>query len=386
MSLSRSLSRAKRRFQHAYQDWRLRRAVAQEKRTTFQAEARRAKSGLRGESSLKLRYQRLKLWWHQRAERRAKAWARRKERYPWIRWLENKQGWIVGTFFLALVAAFCVFLFRETHLQPAKTRGGIPYGNDPAVKVNGNTITMATYLQSLEMTYGPLVLQRLTEQEVIRQEAARLRIALTPEERLALKEALKDHPQAGIRYPALESEILTRKLVLREISKSRKHEIYEDFKADLALYRLRGIRFDTKSKAEAFAGELKKGTPIVEAAAKHSNDGAVLKAFDSLTLGDIREQLGAATSEALQGRQPGEMTRPVSAPGGYAIYVVDEIQTSYEEIEGAIDTVLVESERSKFLFRLLSKAKIESQYLDQNLLATPTPVSTKAGPNFDREI
>lgn len=375
MNFPRWLGRAKRRLLRSYQDLRLRRALANEKRNASrEAERRRAQSGSGDTGRVRLFYQRFQIWHHHQSERRAKAWARHRERYPWVRWIEKKQGFLVGSFFILLVIGFCILLFKETH-APSKRRIRTPFGNEPAVTVNGRAITMATYFQSLELAYGPAMLQKLTEQEAVKQEAARLKVDLSPEDRVALKDALKEDPQAGLRYPELETSLLIRKIILRAASRERKLEIYESFKDDLTLYRLRGVRFDTRAKAEQFLGEVGKGTSVQEAAKKYSKEG-VLAAFDALTLGEIREEFGPATSESLQALKPGESSKPLSTHGGYAVYLVDEVSNSFQASERAIDNILVEAERAQLLHKILSKAKIESPYLQDNVIAKPTSTRT----------
>ncbi len=381
MGFSQWWRRQRLQFTRSYQDARLRRALAREQRRTLSGERRRAQRAASGESKLKLAYQRFQIWNHKRSEQSAREWARRRERYGWLAWLQKKQGWIIALFFLALMAVFAAFLFRETY-RPKRGRGPALGGNEPAVVVNGRRIPMGLYIQSLEMAHGPAVLQRLTEQEAIRQEAERLKLSLSPEERIELKERFKNDPQGAIHLPEAEAEILLRQIIGKETDKARKTEVFETFKKDLTIYTLRGMRFESRAKADGFVAALRNGVNPAEAGKKFSQDGGMVSALGSLTLGDIREQFGPATAEALSQLEVGQITPPLTNAGGFAIYQIAERKASFDDVQPAIDNILVEAERAKVMHRILSKAKIDSPYLEENLLApttTPTPTSQKRG-------
>ena len=98
---------------------------------------------------------------------------------------------------------FVVLLLKS----PRVTRGGVTVPDPRTVSVltvNGKKISQADLREALELTYGPVVLQQLLEQEVIRQEAERRKVALTKEEEAGVSSALFTNPLRKVRQPQLD--------------------------------------------------------------------------------------------------------------------------------------------------------------------------------------
>ena len=122
---------------------------------------------------------------------------------PAYKWFHGKRSILPWALFLGLSAVFVVLLLKS----PRVTRGGVTVPDPRTVSVltvNGKKISQADLREALELTYGPVVLQQLLEQEVIRQEAERRKVTLTKEEEAGVSSALFTNPLRKVRQPQLD--------------------------------------------------------------------------------------------------------------------------------------------------------------------------------------
>lgn len=366
MSFQSWWSKQRREFAQAHQQRKLQAAVRRQKRKVKAEERRRLRAQASSQSWTTRTSQRFSIWRRLQAERRLSRQARWRDKYSWYRWMERRQGLLIGLTFMLLMGVFCIFLFKEAYAPKRKVAPG--YGDESAVTVNGRKITMARYIKSLEIAHGPAMLQELTEQEVIRQEAERLKIEIPAEERVRIQDSLTKDPQYIVKYPQIEKAMLLRKIILKETSEARKREVYELFKDDLVTYFLEQLQFDDKAKAEAFREAVRQGTDVEQAAKRYTTQGSERMTMDGFTLGTIRDRFGAAASEALATAKKGDLTRALTSEKGYVVYRVKDIQRTFEAAKPTVESIIVDSETAKVLYRLLSKADIDSFYLERNLL------------------
>lgn len=302
---------------------------------------------------------------------------RRERRLDWeinnpdkMRLRHRWHGFLFGLFVLSLIVMYGYLVAREM--------GSDKKPEDMfkvAVTVNGKAVSDESFESTLRQAYGPVVLQKLTEQEVIRQEAARLAIVLTPAESENLGQAIRGDALSAIHLRDLETALLLRKITLHRVGRKRKEDVYRTFKPDLVLYTVGGYRFVNRLAAQRFEAGLAGGMSIDTAAQKFATDGLFPVKLGTYTRSLAKSQLGPAAADAIDGARPGARTRPLTAAGGLVVYRVLGVAEEFEQVESAIDDIIAEADSNLILFNLLSKARIESPHLE---LSSDTPPRSKS--------
>ena len=149
------------------------------------------------------KFQKYKLERERKKRMKAAWWSEVGSHHPVYKWFHGKRSILPWALFLGLGAVFVVLLLKS----PRVTRGGVTVPDPRTVSVltvNGKKISQADLREALELTYGPVVLQQLLEQEVIRQEAERRKVALTKEEEAGVSSALFTNPLRKVRQPQLD--------------------------------------------------------------------------------------------------------------------------------------------------------------------------------------
>lgn len=375
--LKRSMASSWRKMRHAFalrrQKWKMRLAERRRKRS---------KSKKAGSSRFQKTLKNLEVWYKRTQIRLLAWWRKKKSTSKIVRMVSKRQRLFFWLFIFSLTGVFVVFALSEVKDRDAENYL-IEYANRTAIKVNGVEISTEKYLKTLELAYGPEILQKLTEQEVVRQEAQRLGLELSQEDIEKLEFATRDAPNRTLVEAEILTSFLLRKIVLHSVAKDRKLEVYNTFKEDLVVYSLLGYRFESRQKAKDFESGIAAGLSLGAAGKKFSRDGAAPQRVGTFTLPQIRAQLGDATAEAVENLPLGKRSPPLNTVGGVAVYILESKGTSFEEVEPAIDTLIVEAETNQVLFELLSKADVESPYLREQRLkseatGSPTPAPTSS--------
>ena len=355
-------------------------AREQRKRAAESRRRRKKKAGSKS-SAVQRALVRFRLWRLQTSKVYKKRWAKALTESKVLAFLYKRRNWLLALLFLAGVGLFSFFLLRESAPQNIG-QGPIDFGERVALEINGKAIPYKVYVDTLVMAHGPEVLQKLTEQEVVRQEAERLKLEITPAEvsDIALK-ADKDPTRRRLHDAQLRTSLLLRKIILKQTSEERLQEVYQSFKGDLTLYSLQALRFKDRPAAGRFLEAVRKGTPSDIAASKFAENKGQVMAFGNMTVAQIHEQLGPGVAKEISEAQEGGLTSPVSARGSVFLFRVAKILTSYEDVKPAAVDLVVEAETTQTMYDLLSKAQIRSQFLEKNLLKedpqpSSTPVST----------
>ena len=226
------------------------------------------------------------------------------------------------------------------------------------------------------MTYGDTVLQKLVQEQLIRQEAQRLKLSLTPEEEKKIQELLEKDPLARLHRPELTTALLLKKVAVKKASKERKEKIYQDFKQDLVQYTISGLRFSDKKAVQSFVTDLSKGLPWEQVAEKFSTDGRFAKPIGKLTLAQVRQNFGEPLAQELKSTQVGDWTNPLATSQGFAVYRLEKVGTSYADVESAIDDIVAGADAAQIVQDLFKAAKIDSSFSQPESSPSPQPESS----------
>lgn len=364
MGLSTWWRRKRRQLEMAWELHRQRRAVARHKRLIAAEQKRRQSEGTGPGAYLRFQAQRFAVWRARRALQRQERLHKFAANHRWFQVLQRRQTLLVGLFLLALVGAFCVALFLQSGTgKRQQARASTVRENEPIVEVNGKTIPRAVFERTLELKHGSEILQSLTEQELVRQEAERLHIVLSTEETARIQKAIADDPLRQVHEPELRTALLLRKIALKDVTDTRRREVYQTFQADLTTYTLQAWRFQDREFALKFEQEVRKSADPKKAAARWALDGERPEPLEPLSLPAIQAALGRAAAQAVRGLQPGQFTQPLTAGNEIRIYQVLKVASAYEEVQPALDALLGEAGAARTLDRLIEAAKITSPHL-----------------------
>ena len=248
--------------------------------------------------------------------------------------------------------------------------------------VNDEKIMAPEFDSAMRLVCGPLVLQRLVEHRVIWQEAKKQNLTLEDGELKEFVEALDKQTTQPEMKKVLENELrarlLSRKLILKDVSDAKKHEVYDHFKDDLVQYELFDILVANREEADNVVTSLKQGTKFDSLAVSSSFDQrSKLEGgrLGFLTLPTIKDTFGTEVAEAVGALKQGQVSSPIAAEGGvFLILKLGKTRSSYEDLKTSVEDVLVEAGRATLMYRLLSSAHITSPYLPTTPVGPQPPV------------
>ena len=212
------------------------------------------------------------------------------------------------------------------------------------VKVNGAPVTREAVFSRLWSSYGAQVVQTFIDEQLLRQEAQRLKISVTPaevnrlyaetESRLG-KEGLRGEmaregmTEADFRQ-RIELRLLTEGVVVKKtgitVSDEEVKQFFDKEKAQLGRpesVRLSRILVANQQQAEEAIAQLKNGTPFAELASKISLDLKTRAAGGSLGVVE-RGMLEPGVESEVFALPDGGLSRPIADTDGYYVLKVEE--------------------------------------------------------------
>lgn len=269
----------------------------------------------------------------------------------------------------------------------------ISYANDtvvdePVATVNGEAISRDELYKRLLQIGGRGILEQMIGDILIAQEAKSKGIKATTDEteekmneykkRFSkvdnLEEMLKKNGMTieGLRQN-MELEILTRKLILRDvhIAENQIQRYYEENKDRLGEYdklKIRMIQVNTEEEANRLIDELRRGTDFAELAREHSIAPSSKNGGDIGYITQGSGKIDFALESAVNNLATGEYTTiPVKTRWGYYILKLeDRIHgkgTYYEDVKEDIREILTDNEVQRGMLKLRqdlrAKAKVE---------------------------
>lgn len=306
--------------------------------------------------------QRFSLWFRQRAPLE---WlqARRQRQEPIGRKSHQpKLLWIFTLFLASSLAGYLTYQFNKSH-SPTGNQG---LGQTMMATVNGKPIYLDSVRERVFFAYGPSVLPDLVEQEVVRQEAEKQKVRLTSQELVSIQTLIKGRPQKRVLRPRLEALLLSQSLVSRKITDERRREVFSKCRAEVSTYHVSVYSFADKLDAIGFATESRESAKRASQVSSRNLGG--------LTPAALTTALGRAAAKAILSLRPGELTSPIADRNGqYVVFRLDAVYKDYPDVQDAIDSLIIETERPKLMRELFAKAKIESPYFEiKNSKIEPT--------------
>jgi hypothetical protein len=144
-------------------------------------EQQRIDRELSGSPSISERYER---WLQERAVKRelkAEQWRQLQEQHPTLGWLKRHEAKIFWLFTIVMVGIFAGYITVEARKADALARQKAQASKVMAT-INGKPIYLEAVLDRAFLAHGASILQELSEQEIVRQEAERQKIELTSED------------------------------------------------------------------------------------------------------------------------------------------------------------------------------------------------------------
>ena len=341
-------------------------------------EADRARKQMRsGSPTLSQRYQE---WSRRRRlakERRAEQLAQlenEKSLRGFLKRHETKFFWSFALIVIVGLGAFITAEVRKSELAAAKKAKE----KRTLASVNGQPIYVETVLERVFFAHGAAMLQELSEQEVVRQEAEKQGVEISGEDQARIEALLKDRPQKRIQKPRLEMSFRLRGLILKDVTEERKKEVYTDFKDDLVIYSISTNTFENQESALEYLEALREGKDIKQVALEFSAEGVPPKRMGKFTEERLEKLFGKYVRRTVTKMKPNSYSPPFNASGEVVVLRLDEILTEYEDAKEAVETLIVEAEAPQYMFDLLAKAEIESPFIDPALSDfkedTPSPI------------
>lgn len=235
-------------------------------------------------------------------------------------------------------------------------------------RVNGEPIYVETVLERLFFAHGASMLQELSEQEVIRQEAEKLGIELSPDDKADIEKQLEAlGSQKRVLKHRLEAQLLLKKLVLKSVSQERRQRVYDDFKDSLITYVFSANSFETLEKANAYVAALKNGTEVKVASTEYAIEALPPQKIGAFTETDLVSKLGQMTAVAIIEKGQRSYFGPIRMDGKILVLKLEEVLTEFDDVQDAIDDMVYRADASQFMFSLIASSKIESPFIDPEL-------------------
>lgn len=260
--------------------------------------------------------------------------------------------------------------------------------------VNGQLISNQQFQTSLQLYAGPMVMSRLMEHQLIFQEAEKRHIKLSEDDVKEPMSLLRAQEKSALRLAAMEEELrarlLTKAILLSDVSEAERRDIYETFKVELARVELSMIVLPDRDVAKQVQIALETGTPFDVLAASSSTDPASKVnggKVGRVTWLFLKDRFGRDAADAVFRLREGQATPPLPLQDGrLGIFAVKKRYESYEDLKGAVEDMLVEAGRHDLSYRLFCEADIRSPYLPrrQSNVAPPSTPRAVAAPPDDK--
>lgn len=258
----------------------------------------------------------------------------------------------------------------------------------PALTVNGQAVSMGEFEGVLKLTAGSQILQSLIEEQLVLQEAERLKVRLTPDQEAELEKAAGQLPNADLAVIAkrrARTALLERRLLLQGVEEATLRDIYEQFKPQLVQYELFVIVLATQKDGKDVARSLQDGVSFDILARNLSLDPSKAQGgrLGTLTHPQIERLMGQPVADAVRRLKPDSVSGTLFSNHGLVIVKLGKVLESYEELRPTLESLVAQSRRAQFLTELLLSARIHSPFLTSQPTAPSAskPSGILADPN-----
>ena len=273
---------------------------------------------------------------------------------------------------LGALGSACAFLGLQHFGMLGRSKS-----SEPVVEVNGAKLSMDDFVAQLKVTSGAEVLAQMVQQALVTQQAQKDSVKLSPQEESELSKAVGQIKDPLVRDSVLreqKSQILLRKLMLKDVSERDKRDFFDLYRNELAQYELFLIVVATESDAKAAWESLKAGSlPFDQLVRNYSLDPSNGGRVGYLSLPAIRAQLGEQAAASLAASPPNSALAPMYCSQGMMIIRVGAVLKSYEQLKPTIENIFLESKRVAYRRKLMATAKISSPFLDTSRSAQAAP-------------
>jgi hypothetical protein len=233
--------------------------------------------------------------------------------------------------------------------------------------VNGEPVETAELENALKIDRGQVILQRLIIERAIAQDAKKQGITIDDRElkpyRAQIGSRFQDVGMRKVIEQDLRARLLLRKVLLKDVSEARRHKLYDLFQDELKEYDLYAAVTKTRPDAEkvidgldkAFSFETLSDTYETQTPLKriHGHIGFLTRAGVQNIFGET----GATVVEGLD--EKGFSKQPLTIPNrGFLILRIDSIRSSYTDLRGKIEDLIVAANGPAYLHSLSQNAKV----------------------------
>ena len=245
-----------------------------------------------------------------------------------------------------------------------------------AVTVNGEALSMESFVNNLKLRAGSQLLQQLVEQKLVEQEALKRKVTLPPAEVAELDKAAQAISIPELREAALTQArvaLLARHLLLEGVSEADKRQVYDFYKPELVQYEIFVVVLGTKKDGRDLARSLEDGVSFALLAKNFSLDPSSKQGgrLGFLTLPQIRRWMGDEAADSVARMKPNTVGTTLYSRHGLIVIKLGEVRSSYEQLKSVCEGILAESRRVELMQSLISSAKISSPYLQASPSAVP---------------
>lgn len=275
--------------------------------------------------------------------------------------------WVVT----AIIAGVLGYVAGAHHERKAPARAVVAV-------VNGDKVTRAEFDAALRLSGGQEVLRLLCVQKIVHQEAKKAGFTISNDElEIARKQMLVmpgslQPPAESYNDPTLRplidqevrTQLLLRKLALRDVSETWKRHIYELFKPELTQYDVYCIFLgDDRQVYEQIRTEFEKGVGFDKLSERFSttakaNGGHLGWWTDPM----LQRHLGPDAAEAVVNLKLNSLTEPIHSRYGWLVIRVAGVRDRYEDLKPAVEDLFVGARSLGMLQRFISEAELVSTY------------------------
>lgn len=234
--------------------------------------------------------------------------------------------------------------------------------------VNGQPIVQEDFYAALKLSRGQHTLLRLIFQQLILQEAERYKVSVEPALlRAASKEAdqIQDPSIRRVYLRELEAQALMRRLLLREIPESRIRQLLNQFRQELTQYEVSAMTVRSSADGQRVLDGLVRGEHFEDLAKELAADPATALnggRVGWVTEGQVVERYGRQAGESLPLISPQGASGPFAFGRVFVVVHLRGVRNDDATLRPVLETLLVESRKTAFAYRLFRQANISSKY------------------------
>lgn len=267
-----------------------------------------------------------------------------------LNWAPVRRPWLLALSLLLLVASHAL-IYRYGTTRRAR---------EVVLVVNGQQI-LRDQLDLALTHYRDQALTDLGKQVVVAQQAQRLGVEVDDEDIVVAQEM--DPPLRQDTLIRRRTELLFRKLVMDDVKKAEKEEVFRTFSSDLMGLKLSFILLSESADYAALDLDLRNRTSFEQIRDKYGKCNPpeitpeLRRPLRPAQLGELFGRLGSAQVLALA---VGGVSRPLQSGIGMVVVRLEEREDSYDQLEPAIDQLLFEAKKNRLLEHLAESTSISS--------------------------